>query len=184
MKYFLTIYPKILKVLKNQGDPWNSKFFCRGVGGGQADSKTLLRLLFNKNITFLDTYLYDIILILQPVRDKHKLIKLITYNNHTYSTIYLQHLLILYICRRNYRTFYKNPKGKSLRKNFLPPIFFMFLWVLGPSGTPHKNFLPPLFYSSCDIYLWHQDNRIIFIHTSLIFLKIHFHCRMFHNFSI
>ena len=60
----------------------------------------------------------------------------------------------------------------------------MFLWALGPSWTPHKNFLPPLFYSSCDIYLWHQDNRIIFIHTSLIFLKIHFHCRMFHNFSI
>ena len=60
----------------------------------------------------------------------------------------------------------------------------MFLWVLGPSGTPHKNFLPPLFYNSYDIYLWHQDNRIIFIHTSLIFLKIHFHCRMFHNFSI
>ena len=31
LKYFLTIYPKILKVLKNQGDPWNSKYFCREV---------------------------------------------------------------------------------------------------------------------------------------------------------
>ena len=78
--------------------------------------------------------------------------------------------------------FIKIQRENPLEKFFTP--YLMFLWALGPSWTPHKNFLPPLFYNSYDIYLWHQDNRIIFIHTSLIFLKIHFHCRMFHNFSI
>ena len=109
--FFIGYLKVLLNYLPQDFEGWNSKFFClgltKGVGGGQATSKTLLRLLFNKNITFLNTCYYDIILTLQPVRHIAQ-----TYNTHTYSTLYTYNIyLYTYICTYIWRncTFYKNP---------------------------------------------------------------------------